>query len=79
LPYFSALGAFSSIHVKWFAYNNLADFVDLGNLSQVLEVGLPRGSLEGWPALRCQQKRVANRNTDIPVPHVQSHNAHEIE
>jgi len=65
--------------MKWFAYNDFADLIVLGDRPQILNVSLPIGSAQSRPTLRGQQECVAYRDTDIPVSHVQCDDAHEIE
>jgi hypothetical protein len=73
-----ALPAFLSSHMEGLTDDNCLDFVLFDEAAQIPEVRLPGGSPQRWPTLRNRVKSVADRNPDILIPDVQSHQAHEI-
>ena len=72
----SALRALLTSHMKGLPDNNLVDLVFDGEASQRFDVGGQILSTEGRTGLSSNQKGVADRDSDVPVTYVQSHNPH---
>ena len=72
----SALRAFLASHMKGLPDNNLMNLVFDGEASQRFDVGGHIPSSESRTGLSRNQQGVADRDSDVPVTYVQSHNPH---